>query len=172
MIAFARKHFQDEHGQAAALAALLVLLLAVLAGGMVDLYRLQETRNWVYRAAEAAALAGVAVGRDFGEYVDSGQVRVDPTLALAAAEETLQMALAWRGATNAVYEIRVLEYGGATPGFPPVARADLWQAGDWTSDEPAVGVYLEVPVETMLLGLVAGDGSVRVHAFAAAGVYR
>lgn len=163
---------RDERGQAAALAIFLVLLLAILAGGMVDLYRLQETRNWAYRAAEAAALAGASAGRDFGSVAGTGQIRVDPSLALAAAEQTLQAALAWRGETDAVYEIRVLEYGGVAPGFPPVASADLWGSGDWMSDEPAVGVYLEIPVETMLLGLVTGNEPLRVHAFAAAGVSR
>lgn len=160
-----RKH---ESGQAAALAVLLVMLLAIVAGGVVDLYRLQETKNWAYRAAEAAALAGVAEGRDYSAWMTGGQMRLDPALALAAAEHTLQATLAWRGETDAIYEIRVLEFGGVEPGFPP-SRANLWGSGDWVSDEPAVGVYLEIPVSTMLLGLVTGNEPI-VHAFAAAGV--
>ncbi|MGC8946380.1 MAG: hypothetical protein ACP5N6_09515 [Anaerolineae bacterium] len=153
---------EDERGQAAALAVFLIFLLALLFSGMVDLYRMQETRNWAYRAAESAALAGAAAGRDFDSFV------IDPGLALTAAEETLQAALAWRGETDAAYDIRVLEYGGTIADFPPVARSDLWGTStEWTSNEPAVGVYLEVPVSTMFLGL--GNGPVRVHAFAAAG---
>jgi hypothetical protein len=163
---FARKH--SESGQVTVLAVILVMVLVLVAGTVADLYRIQEIRSFAYRAAEAAALAGVSQGRDYGSVISTGQMRVDPTTAYVVAEETLLSALALHNLT-ATYDIRVLEYGGTVPGFPPVSRADLWGAGDWVSDRPAVGVYLEVPVQTMLLGWVWGE-EVRVHVFAAAGV--
>jgi len=162
---FARKH---ESGQATVLAVVLVMVMVLVAGAVADLYRVQEIRSFAYRAAEAAALAGVSQGRDYNSVISTGQIRVDPAVASAIAEETLLSTLSWHGLT-ATYDIRVLEYGGTVPGFPPVPRADLWGAGDWTSDLPAVGIYLEVPVQTMLLGWVWGE-EVRVHSFAAAGV--
>ena len=68
------------------------------------------------------------------------------------------------------YRIEVSEWGGTEiVGFPPVPRADLWGDGTWQTKEPGVGVYVEMPVETCLLGLTQ-QGVVTVHAFAAAGI--
>jgi hypothetical protein len=160
----------SQRGQAVVAALLLVMTAVLLAGGMVDVYRLQEARHWAYRAAEAAALDGAATGRDLGAIYVGGQPRVDPDVGYAAAEDALLDALARRGVAGATYRIEVLEWGGTAAGFPPVPRADMWGTSDWTSVEPAVGVYLEVPVDTFLLGLVSGNQPVTVHAFAAAGV--
>jgi hypothetical protein len=52
--------------------------------------------------------------------------------------------------------------GGSIPGYPP--------GRTWTEPQPSVGVYLVVPVDTFLMGLVNGGGPVDVRAFAAAGV--
>jgi hypothetical protein len=159
-----------EAGQMVVAAVLLVATVILVAGAIVDVYRLQETRSWAYRAAEAAALAGAASGRDLGAVYTTGQPRIDPAAGHDAAEQALQEALARRGVAGATYRVEVLEWGGTVAGFPPVPRADMWGLPDWTSPEPAVGVYLTLPVETFLLGLVTGDEPVTVHAFAAAGV--
>jgi hypothetical protein len=161
---------RKSRGQGIVAALLMVMIAALLAGGMVDVYRLQEARHWAYRAAEAAALDGAATGRDLSAVYVVGQPRVDPDIGYAAAEDALLDALARRGVGGAIYRIEVLEWGGTAAGFPPVPRADMWGASDWTSSEPAVGVYLAVPVDTFLLGLVSGNQPVTVHAFAAAGV--
>jgi hypothetical protein len=159
-----------QRGQMVVAAVLLVLLLVVLAGGSVDLYRLQETRSWAYRTAEASALAGVVLGRDLGAVYTHGRVRVDPAAGRAAAEQAVLDALVRRGTTGS-YDIRIAEWGGEmVAGYPPVSRADMWGASGWTPDEPAVGVYLEVEVDTFLLGLVNGGAPVTVHAFAASGL--
>jgi hypothetical protein len=160
----------SQRGQAVVAALLLVMTAVLLAGGMVDVYRLQEARHWAYRAAEAAALNGAATGRDLSAIYVVGQPRVDPDVGYEAAEDALLDALARRGVVGATYRIEVLEWGGTAAGFPPVPRADMWGSPDWTSSEPAVGVYLAVPVDTFLLGLVSGNQPVTVHAFAAAGV--
>jgi hypothetical protein len=161
---------RGRRGQAVVAALLMVMIIALLAGGMVDVYRLQEARHWAYRAAEAAALDGTATGRDLSAVYVVGQPRVDPDVGYEAAEDALLDALARRGVGGATYRIEVLEWGGTAAGFPPVPRADMWGAPDWTSSEPAVGVYLAVPVDTFLLGLVSGNQPVTVHAFAAAGI--
>jgi hypothetical protein len=167
---FLLPHNKNQRGQTIVAAVVLVMLLVVVAGGIVDLYRLQETRNWAYRAAESAALAGTVLGRDLAAVYTRGQVRIDPVNGYLYAEEAVLDALSRRGATGS-YDIRVIEWGGETiSNYPPVARADMWDAGSWTSIEPAVGVYLEVEVDTFLYCFVSGEGPATVHAFAAAGV--
>jgi len=161
---------RDERGQAAVASVLLVVILIFIAGGAVDVYRLQEARSWAYRTAEAAALVGVTLGLDFSAVYTDGRVRVDPGVGYANAEQVLVESLARRGVSG-YYDIRVAEWGTETfPGYPPVERADLWGVSGWTPSEPAVGVYLEVTVQTYILGLVNGNSPVTVHAFAAAGV--
>ena len=150
-------------------AALAVLLLILIAGALVDVYRLQETRAWAYRAAESAALAGTFAGRDLAS-VYSDPIRLDPVAGRAGAARTLDEEIALRGIAGANYRIEASEFGMDTfAGFPPVPRADLWGSGDWVATEPAVGVYIEIDVPTFLLGLTH-QGVVTVHAFAAAGV--
>jgi hypothetical protein len=161
---------RSRRGQMIVAAVVLVMLLVMVAGGAVDLYRLQEARNWAYRTAESAALAGAVLGRDLTAVYSHGQVRIDPVNGHLYAEDAVLDALARRGAVG-TYDIRVIEWGGETvANYPPVARADMWDAGSWTSGEPAVGVYLEVEVDTFLYCFVNGGGPVTVHAFAAAGV--
>ena len=159
-----------ERGQAVVSGVLLVMILTLLAGGIVDVYRLQEARSWAYRAAEASALAGVTLGRDLSTVYWAGRPRVDPAVGFSTAEDVLLEALVRRGAVGAAYQVEVLEWGGTVAGFPPLARADLWGVGDWTCEEPAVGVYVALPIETFVLGLAIGDRMVTVHAFAAAAV--
>jgi Flp pilus assembly protein TadG len=161
---------RDPRGQIAIASALLVMILILVAGALVDVYRLQEARDWAYRAAEAAAVSGSATGQDLSTIYTVGQPRLDPGAGYAGAQQTLDAEIARRGAAGVTYQIEVSEWGGDEfAGFPPVARADLWGAGTWQTKEPAVGVYVEMPVTTLLLGLTH-QGTVNVHAFAAAGV--
>lgn len=159
-----------ERGQIMVAGALLLMIVILVAGGLVDVYRLQAVRAWAYRAAEAAALAGAAQGRDFSTIYTVGQPRLDPGAGYAGAEKTLTAEIARRGLADVIYRIEVSEWGGEEfAGFPPIARADLWSEGNWSVKEPAVGVYVEVAVPTFLLGLTQ-QGVVIVHAFAAAGI--
>ena len=159
-----------ERGQIMVAGALLLLILILVAGGLVDVYRLQDTRAWAYRAAEAAALSGVAQGRDFSTIYTVGASRLDPGVGSAGAQQTLDAEIARRGLADVTYQIEVSEWGGEEfPGFPPVPRADLWGADRWTINEPSVGVYVEVTVPTFLLGLTQ-QSVVTIHAFAAAGI--
>ena len=159
-----------DRGQVSVIAAMLLLLLVFIAAGLVDVYRLQDTRAWAYRAAEAAALSGAAQGRDFSTVYTVGQPRLDPGAGYAGTEQTLRAEIARRGVVDVNYQIQLSEWGGEEfAGFPPVARADLWGNDSWAVKEPAVGVYVEVAVPTFLLGLLP-TGPVTVHAFAAAGV--
>lgn len=160
----------DERGQVVPAALVIVLAVILVAGGVVDLYRLQDARSWAYRAAEAAAIVGTARGRDLSTVYTAGVPRVDPATARAAAIESLTEAMAVRGVTGYNYEVVVWEWGGTEAGFPPVERADLWGETDWWVEEAGVGVYVEVPVETFLLGLATGHDPVYVHAAAAAAV--
>ena len=159
-----------ERGQIMVAGALLLLILILVAGGLVDVYRLQDTRAWAYRAAEAAALSGVAQGRDFSTIYTVGASRLDPDVGSASAQQTLDAEIVRRGVTGVTYRIEVSEWGGEEfPGFPPVPRADLWGADRWTINEPSVGVYVEVTVPTFLLSLTQ-QSVVTIHAFAAAGI--
>ena len=158
-----------ERGQASVAAALAVLLLALLAAGIVDLVRLWEYRAWGYRAAEAAALAGAAGGRDFGSYVATGELALDTAVAGTTAEQALLTILAERG-QNAIYDIRVQASGpGTYLGYPSCPHAGM-TPGDWTPDGPAVGVYLEFEVQPIMYGWVNGNAMIPIHVFAAAGV--
>ncbi len=165
-----RRRRARERGQIVIAGALLLLIVILVAGGLVDVYRLQDTRAWAYRAAEAAALSGAAQGRDFSTVYTIGAPRLDPGAGYAGAQQTIEAEIAWRNLAGVTYRIEVSEWGGEEfAGFPPVARADLWGAGNWSVKEPAVGVYVEVAVPTFLLGLTQ-QGVVTVHAFAAAGI--
>ncbi len=159
-----------ERGQVAVIGTVLLLLFILIAAGLVDIYRLQDTRAWAYRAAEAAALSGAAQGRDFSTIYTVGAPRLDPGAGYAGAQQAIEAEIAWRNLAGATYRIEVSEWGGEEfAGFPPVARADLWGNDSWAVKEPAVGVYVEVAVPTFLLGWLP-TGPVTVHAFAAAGV--
>jgi len=159
-----------ERGQVAVIAAILLLLFILIAGGLVDVYRLQDTRAWAYRAAEAAALSGVAQGRDFLTIYTVGAPRLDPGAGYAEAQQTIEAEIAQRGIAGVTYRIEASEWGGEEfSGFPPVPRADLWGADRWTINEPSVGVYIKVAVPTFLLGLTQ-QSVVTIHAFAAASI--
>ncbi len=90
---------------------------------------------------------------------------------MSAAASALTEELSARGVVSYTADIRVLPAwdGGAVGGYPPVPVRMGAGRGAWSSPEPAVGVYLHIPVETFFLGLV-GRPSVGVDAFASAGV--
>ena len=161
-----------DRGQATLAAGLSLLMLALLAGGVVDLARLWETRLWAYRAAEAAALAGASAGRDYTHYVASGFVRLDVSSAQDAAQHALLTVLSTRGLDSAGgYDIRVHPdaSAGSYPGFPPVAHAAMGVA-TWNPNTPAVAVYLVVPLRPILYGWINGNRDIDIRVFASAGV--
>lgn len=161
-----------ERGQAMVAAMLAALLLVVLAAGVVDLARLQSLRLWAYRAAEASAVAGAALGRDYAAYVTGGEIRLDPALALTAAEKALLLTLDDKGLSAAAsYDIRVHPTNTAAvfAGYPPVAHAGM-TPGDWSPESPAVGVYLEVLIEPIMYGWINGNAPIPLRVFAAASV--
>jgi hypothetical protein len=160
----------NDRGSIGPAALLFVLLAIVVAGGVVDLYRLQEAKAWAYRTAEAAAIVGATQGRDLNPVYTVGQPRVDPGVGGAAAEVALAEAMAIRGVTIYEYDVAVWEWGGEVANFPLVPQADLWQETAWFVDEPSVGVYVRMPVDTFLLGLVFGSDVEYVHAAAVAAV--
>ncbi len=101
-----------------------------------------------------------------------GYLTLDGATAQAAAEDTLHAALQQRGLDGAAtYDIRVHTTTGPAsfPGYPPVARAAI-SGTSWAPTDPAVGVYLVVPVRPILYGWVNANQTVDVHVFAAAGV--
>ena len=55
----------ERKAQSAVWGLLSILVLVVIAGGLVDIYRLYAARNWAYSVAQEAALAGASRGRDW-----------------------------------------------------------------------------------------------------------
>lgn len=162
---------KNERGQTLLAAMLATLLLVALAAGGVELARLHSLRLWAYRAAESAAVAGAAQGRDYAAYIATGAVRLDPATALDAAEKSLLTALALKGLEAAAYDLRVhpTATAGAYPGYPPVPHAGMLP-GDWTPAAPAVAVYLELRVRPILYGWINGHAAIPLRVFAAANV--
>jgi len=168
-----------QHGQAAVLAVLLVMLFVLLASALVDAYTLLEARNWGYQAAQQAALAGVSQGRDWSSLATppcSGgpaPIRLDQTTAGQAADDMLQQEMGLRGISDYSDDIRVLPgyAGGTVSGFPPIPVRLGAARGTWSSTEPAVGVYLSFPVSTFLLSFV-GRPTVQIEVFASAAVHQ
>ena len=160
-----------QSGQAVVLVVVLLPVFVLLAALALDLYSLTTTRAWAYRAAAEAALQGASVGRDWEAFYATGNMRLDESLAGQVALDTLNAELLQRGLSASAIDIRVLPDGGSISHYPPQANADQWNASNWTSPRPAVGVYVSIPVTTTLLGLVGSQASV-LHVFAAASVAR
>ena len=165
----------DRHAQAWAGGVMFVVILVLVAAVLVDVYHCHEVRNFAYGLAADAAMMAANQGRDFESYFRPGTrgvLRLDEQCARAIAQSVVEEGMAGRGITNYQVIIHVITNpdGGQIPGFPPVARASLTGESDWSTDGPAVGVYLAIPVQTNLLGLVNGGQPVTVHAFHAAEV--
>lgn len=167
-----RRVYNNESGQSTVFAVLSVLMLVLLVAGIVDLARLWEYRTWGYRVAESAALAGLANSRDYTAYMNTGDIALDATVAYQDAIDALREALNQRSdLTSVTYDVRVHDAvtTAVYAGYPPVARASM-ESGDWSPDNPAVGVYLEFAVQPVLYGWVNGNQTIPIHVFAAASI--
>ena len=164
---------RDERGSAAIAGLFFTLILMVLAAAIVDVYRMQDMRTFAYSAANDAALRGASLGRDWDRFTTTGDMYLDPYAAADAAQGALQQVLQARGITGYDYRVGVMPNpGGGTFTLPApcLPRASFWDTVTWTETQPAVGVCVVVPVQTILFGLVNGNQPVTVNAFAAAGV--
>ena len=162
---------RDRRAQSAVWGFLGMLVFIAIASGLVDIYRLYAARNWAYSVAQEAAMTGASRGRDWSSLMVDGNVRLDPDISNAQAQGVIDSAMSSRGVATYVKEVRVLPDpgGGSIAGFPPQPVRLASGAGSWNSSEPAVGVYLEVPVNWLMLDMLnLNEKTVRV--FAAAGV--
>jgi hypothetical protein len=155
---------RERRAQTMASGVLVILLLLVTAATVVDGLHLLTTRQRSLEIASAAALQGTSRGRDYAHYLATGQIALDVGTARDEATNAADAALAALGLSGYTIRVEVLDApgSGSLSGFPP--------GQTWMEAEPAVGVYLEVPVQTVFLHMVSGDSAVTLHAFAAAGV--
>jgi hypothetical protein len=178
-------------GQILILAVIFIFMFLLVAVALIDIYHVQEGRAWGYRVAQAAALAGASGSSSGwivyqptidpmapsptpggGGCIDPVRITLNAGTAYSAAEAMLQSEMTARGFSYPAdysYDIQVLpNYNGGTApaGFPPGA-ARLGGGGDWSAENPAVGVYLSFAVHTFMSSIV-GRSSVTVHVFAAA----
>ncbi|MBU0494234.1 MAG: hypothetical protein KKB13_20490 [Chloroflexi bacterium] len=167
----AGRRLGNEQGSAI-LGFLIMLALIVLVAVLVDLYALLQAKSWAYQVCTAAALQGAAYGRDYGPLYASGHLALDPVAAEQSARAAAQAALDRRGFAGYTVEVRVLPDpgGGTIAGFPPVAPAAPGGSTIWTTSEPAVGVYVALPVPVFFVSILNGSSELTVHAFAAAGL--
>lgn len=161
----------ERKGQTALWGFLAMLVLIAITSGLVDIYRLYAARNWAYSAAQEAALAGASHGRDWSALMTGDDMRLDSLTAKTEAERVLKAEMTSRGISGYTMDVRVLPDagGGSITGFPPRPVRLGNSLGDWSSNEPAVGVYLEVPVDWLMLDMLnVQEKTVRV--FVSAGV--
>jgi hypothetical protein len=153
-----------KRGQTVASGVVAVLLLLVVASGLVDGLHLLSTRQCCLQVASAASLRGASRGRDYAYFLSTGQPGLNALTAQAEAVRAADDGMARMGLAGYVLQVEVLGApgGGSMSSFPP--------GRTWTATEPSVGVYLVVPVDTLLVGPISGGGPVDVHVFAAAGV--
>lgn len=159
-----RRFLLGRRGQTLASAVVGVVLLVVVAGALTDGLNLLSTKQRCLQVATAAALRGSSRGRDFGGFVGTGQMRLDVATARVEAETAVSAGLVSVGLGSYTAQVEVLPDpgGGSVGNFPP--------GQTWSASEPSVGVYLVVPLDTVLMGWIDGGGPVDVHVFAAAGV--
>ncbi len=168
---------RKQRGQVAVFGAVLIMLFVLLAAVLIDAYALSEARNWGYRAAQQSALSGISSGRDWASLDPlpcaggPPPMRLVSATAQSAAVSLLQQEMTLRGVSNYSYDVRVLpDYGGGSiAGYPPLPTRLGAGRGNWTSNEPAVGVYLSFPVSTFLMSFI-GRPTVQISVFASAGV--
>jgi hypothetical protein len=161
----------DRKAQSIVWGFLCMLIFIAVAAGLVDIYRLYAARNWAYTVAQEAAMTGVSKGRDWSSVTDGGEIRLDSVVAKTEAQNLVVAEMGTRRIYDYVMDVRVLpdSIGGAIAAFPPRPVRLGAGMGNWTSDEPAVGVYLEVPVQWVLLDILNTQVKT-VRVFAAAGV--
>lgn len=157
------KLLAGKRGQTLASGAVAVLLLLVVASGLVDGLHLLSTRQRCLQVASAASLRGASRGRDYAYFLSTGQPGLNALTAQAEAVRAADDGMARMGLAGYALQVEVLDVpGGSIDDFPP--------GRIWTAREPSVGVYLVVPVDTLLMGPINGGGPVDVHVFAASGV--
>jgi hypothetical protein len=158
----------SESGQVTVLGLLFLLTFVLLTAALVDIYTIFEARDWGYQVSQQAALAGVSVGRDWsgvtvpdGSCVGPGPVTLKTATAQNTAVDYLNREMALRGLSTYTYDVRVLpDYdGGSMSGYPPTPVRLGSGLGNWSTDEPAVAVFLSFPVSTFLLSLVSSGYS-------------
>lgn len=162
---------RDRKGQSALWGFLTMMAFIAIASGLVDIYRLYSARNWAYSVAQEAAMAGASRGRDWGTFTGGGGIGLNSITAKTEAEQVITAEMATRGISGYGMDVRVLPdvTGGSISGYPPRPVRMGSGLGNWSSSEPAVGVYLEVPVNWLMLDWIhVVTKTVRV--FAAAGV--
>ncbi len=162
---------QDRRAQSAVWGLLTILILIVIASGLVDIYRLYSARNWAYSVAQEAAMTGASRGRDWSAVATSGEIRLNSEIARQEANETVTTEMSNREITGYAVDIRVLPdpSGGEVSDYPPLPLRLGVSRGSWSSNQPAVGVYLHLPVDWLILdSLRIVTKSVSV--FASAGV--
>jgi hypothetical protein len=185
-------------GQVLILAVVIILLFIFVATALIDVYHLEEARNWGYRVAQDAAMAGVSGSAASWVVfqptidptvdtptprptpcIDPVRVQLNASEAETAAENMLKSEMSARGfhytgdfiTGNYLYEIKVLPNvgGGTELNFPTVPVRLGASRGDWSASNPAVGVYISFRVHTFMMSIVGRD-TVEVHVFAAAEV--
>ena len=162
---------QDRKAQSVVWGFLAMLVFVAVAAGLVDIYRLYAARNWAYGVAQEAAMAGASRGRDWSSISSGGDMRLNAVVAKEETQKLVVAEMSARGISQYILDVRVLPdpTGGSVAGYPlhPVRLGT--GMGNWSSNEPAVGVYLEVPVNWLMLDLVNAQVKT-VRVFAAAGV--
>jgi hypothetical protein len=171
MVTHGKGMIHDRRGQSLVWGFLAMLVFVAVAAGLVDIYRLYAARNWAYSVAQEAAMTGASRGRDWSSITSGGDMRLNSTLAKDEAQKMATAELLTRGISQYVLDVRVLPdaTGGAVTGFPPRPVRLGSGLGNWNSNEPAVGVYLEVPVNWLMLDMLNTQVKT-IRVFAAAGV--
>lgn len=161
----------DRRAQSLVWGFLAMLVFVAVAAGLVDIYRLYAARNWAYSVAQEAAMTGASRGRDWSSITSGGDMRLNTSVAKDEAQKMITTELSARGISQYVLDVRVLPdaTGGAVVGFPPRPVRLGSGLGNWSSNEPAVGVYLEVPVNWLMLDMLNTQVKT-IRVFAAAGV--
>lgn len=162
---------RERRAQSAVWGLLTILIFIIIAAGLVDIYRLYAARNWAYTVAQEAALAGASRGRDWAYVSATGNIRLTSTLATSQAQQIVIAEMNARGVLGYTADIQVLpdSAGGTITGYPPRPVRLGNGRGDWSTNEPAVGVYLTVPVDWLLLDRFGIAGK-SISVFASAGV--
>ena len=162
---------REKNAQSALIGLMTILVMVLIAGGLVDIYRLYAARNWAYSVAQEAALTGASRGRDWAAVAATGNIQLTPALAVSQSQQVVSAQMASRGIAGYTVDIRILPApgGGTIPGYPPSLVRLGESRGFWSSNEPAVGVYLTLPVDWLILdGFGIAEKSISV--FASAGV--
>jgi hypothetical protein len=171
IVAHGNGMIHDRRGQSLIWGFLAMLVFVAVAAGLVDIYRLYAVRNWTYSVAQEAAMTGASRGRDWSSITGGGDMRLNSIVAKDEAQKMVTAELSARGISQYVLDVRVLPdaTGGAIASFPPRPVRLGTGLGNWSSNEPAVGVYLEVPVNWLMLDMLNTQVKT-IRVFAAAGV--